>query len=69
MFGAVKVLMHQPLSDAAKCLGFSIVDISTCNWSWGWCYWGSLMKPRSYVEVTENAIEVRMHRLLRCRFI
>lgn len=44
--------MHEPLADSAKCLDFSITQLSNpCEWSWGWCFWGDKMKPRSYVQV------------------
>jgi hypothetical protein len=55
--GQEEILMQVPLADAAKCLDFSLAQISSCQWSWGWCFWGSKMKPRSYVQVTENAFE------------
>ena len=57
--------MHVPLADAAKCLDFSLVQIYSCQWSWGWCFWGSKMKPRSYVQVTENAFECAPQQRLR----
>jgi hypothetical protein len=43
--------MHQRLSDSARCLGFSISALSNpLNWSWDWCFWGELIRPRSYVK-------------------
>jgi hypothetical protein len=48
--------MHQPHADTARCLGFTLPDICTGNWSWSWCYWDKV-QPRSYTQITENAIE------------
>jgi hypothetical protein len=41
--------MYAPLSDSARCLGFTIQQVSTCQWSWDWCFWGELRSPFSCV--------------------
>ena len=64
--GKEGIYMHGTFSDAAGCLSCSAGSLCVpCFWSFDWCCY-SKVKPRTYVKVLENALEVNFAYMPTC---